>query len=263
MDTYADGVVRIASFDIGRRNFAFYTEDAGVATIKTLHDKYHCLPKKYQRKAKGVMNEHVDAMLTEMYTHSHGVENGYGVFDFTEESDRSLTIRVRSKLQELLRSYMWLWETCDMIVIEQQFFNPRCTHKGKDKDQGANVDAIKLGETCLSWFVDTFYPFKHIEYFGSMWKTTTLGAPQSVYKTATRGKDRGVSKWVPMSKSDRKAWSIEKAMAISELRKDDAMAGMFRNGVRGMRKRGGHKMDDIADCLVQCQAYKFRKLIVG
>ena len=96
-----------------------------------------------------------------------------------------------------------MWSTCDIIVIEQQYFN---TFSGRRKKSGngANIDAIKLAELTFGWFLDRF-PNKEITYFGSQFKTQILGAPTD------------------QNKLQRKKWSVEKGFEIYTLRDDEEM----------------------------------------
>lgn len=241
--------IRIASFDIGKKNLAFYAEDVDVKRIRNLESKYNSLLKKHRRRKGGVLFKPVEDILNDMFRYAKHVDGGHGVFDIREYEDNILDIHVRANLHKLMESYMWLWTTCDIVCIEQQFFNPRAKSKGG----GANMDAIKIGECLFSWFVDNFYPHKIIEYFGSQYKTQLLGAPLRV-----EDKKGG---WKPMSKQDRKDWSVEKAEEIFLLRGVKDVADMFGSAKKGKRKRGQQKMDDVADCVIQCQAYKFKRMI--
>lgn len=247
--------IRIASFDIGKKNLAFYAEEFNVKEIRKLESKYNSLLKKNRRRKGGVLIQPVADILKKMYVCASHIPNGYGVFDIREYEDNILDIHVRANLHKLLESYMWLWTTCDIVCIEQQFFNPRTRGKSS-KACGANMDAIKLGECLFSWFVDNFYPNKIIEYFGSQYKTQLLGAPHRVEDKSPRG-----CGWKPMSKQGRKDWSVEKAEEIFLLRNEKEMAEIFGSAKKGKRKRGQQKMDDVADCVIQCQAYKFKRII--
>ena len=251
--------MRIASFDIGKKNLAFYVEDANTERLLNLESKYNMILKKDRKRKGGILNPQIKNILDELFLSGTHVDKGYGVFDIRNallgkdntvlEISNTLDVHVRANLFKLLESYMWLWKDCDVVCIEQQFFNSR----------GANLDAIKIGECVFSWFVDNFYPFKVIEYFGSQYKTQLLGAPHRIENK------HGV--WKLMSKQDRKNWSVEKAEEIFLLRNELSMATMFGNAKKGNRKKrqhlvfGKHKMDDIADCVIQTQAFKFKKIV--
>lgn len=241
--------IRIASFDIGKKNLAFYVEDCDVKKIRELEQKYTSLAKKNRKRKGGLIPPVIMDILNDMYVSGKHVDGGHGVFDIRQYQDNVLDIHVRANLQKLMESYMWLWQSCDIICIEQQFYNPRAKGKGG----GANMDAIKIGECLLSWFVYNFYPYKIIEYFGSQYKTQLLGAPLRV--------EDSKGSWRPMSKQGRKDWSVEKAEEIFLLRGEDELAQHFGCAKKGFRKRGQQKMDDVADCVIQCQAFKFKRMI--
>lgn len=142
-------------------------------------------------------------------------------------------------MHKLLHSYEWLWDTCNIIVIEQQYFN--ISGGRQTKGSGANIDAIKLGECCLNWFLDKYYPFKEILYFSSMFKTHILGAPEK------------------LTKPQRKKWSIEKGTEIFKLRNDEEGLEILNSKKDYKGKK--QKQDDVFDCVIMTQAYKFRKMI--
>lgn len=254
-------MVRIACFDIGKKNFAFYTEECDDEVLKKLKTSYSKLPKMKQRKVKGAMTTEILNMQKELFLTSKRLKsdegcpntpggcrvkntfgsNTFGVFDLRDDKDSNdLDMQTRVNMQILLKSFSWLWEQCDVIVVEQQYFN--ITSRGnRGQGSGANVDAIKLAECCVCWFLDNYHPFKEICYFGSMYKTQTLGAPDK------------------LTKPQRKKWSIEKGTEIFTNRGDleilEIMSG-FKNS-KGKKQ----KLDDIFDCLIMCQAYVFRKFI--
>jgi hypothetical protein len=266
------GNIRIASFDIGKKNFAQYIEDANVENLLRLEKKYTGLPKSLQRRVKGAMNSKILEILDEIYLSGERVHTG--VYDLRNDltSDR-LDIPTRLNIIQHLESFAGLWDTCDIFIIEQQFFK---TWNGRSKRSAgteANVDAIKIAEGVLMWFLNE-YPFKTVEYFGSQNKTQILGAP-----------------WY-MKKEQRKKWAKDKSREIYELRKDYGMVELFALEDRIYRKRldaeeriqsyldtypedcpedcqilatrivrERQKLDDIGDACVQCQAFKFRSMV--
>jgi hypothetical protein len=267
LNTYKDIciMVRIASFDIGKKNLAFYVEETDTDTIIELKKRYKSIPKKKLKRIKGRIPPEVEEILQELYTSGKHIPRGYGVFDLREYEDNILDIHIRANLFELLDSYEWLWDECDIICIEQQFFNPHAKARGG----GANMDAIKIGECLFSWFLYNYHTFKIIEYFGAQFKTQSLGAPHRRLKMDRKKK---YEVWKPLSKQDRKDWSVEKSeeifLARAEAQPSDKdacleIAHMFNKAKKGNRKRREQKMDDVADCVVQLQAFKYRKLIVN
>ena len=128
----------------------------------------------------------------------------------------------------------------------------------RSKGGGANMDMIRLGEACYSWFIDHYYPGIDIGYFGSKYKTQILGAPQTITKIKRSGPNKGQEVTEKMKKYDRKKWSVEKCFEILELRKDQDGIDLL-----GLTKRGKQKLDDIADCVTMTQAFKYKELVVN
>jgi hypothetical protein len=232
-------MIRIVSFDIGKKNFAFYLEDVSKEKIYNSHLTYGRLPTIYQRRIKGKMNSYIEEILKEVFLSGTRVE--FGVFDIrNDKSSDNLDIQTRVNMLDLLEKYRELWDTCDIILIEQQYFNINTNGK-RGKASSANVDAIKLGEICLSYFLERYYPFKEIEFFNSTFKTQTLGAPDK------------------LTKPQRKKWSIEKCNEILTLRDDKDGIELLKD----KKKTQKQKLDDISDCLIMTQAYKFKKFIIN
>lgn len=237
-------MIKIATFDFGKKNFAFYVEEVSTDNLDKNIKIYKKLPKSLQRKVKGQMNDEIENILNDLYLNSKRIE--MGVFDIRDNKESNdLDFQTRINMHTLLESKADVWDECDIIVLEQQYFampsgnGGRKTHS--NKGFGINLDAIKLAECCLNWFLIKYATFKEIVFFGSMYKTETLGAPSK------------------QTKPQRKKWSIEKAIEILNLRGDNEGLEELKNMKNSLGKK--QKMDDIADCITMCQAYKFRKLI--
>lgn len=260
---------RIASFDIGRKNFAQYVEDIDMDILNNLSEKYFDLDKSLRRRTKGPMNSKIYKILKECY--KCGKRVSIGVYDISDpESDR-YSISSRDKLIEHLENFREVWETCDQFIIELQYF---ATYTGRGKKSGseANVDAIKISEGTFMWF-KLNYPNKVVNFFPSTNKTQILGAPNS------------------LNKPQRKKWVEEKSRNIFELRNDNDMLELFYFKDKIFRKRMKteeqkkyyislfdiededlkiivyntvyfkQKWDDFLDAVGQLQAYKYRTYI--
>lgn len=239
-------MMKIATFDFGKKNFAFYSEELSIDNLKKNIEIYKNLPKKLQKKVKGQMNDEIESILNDLYLNSKRIEGGMGVFDIRDNKESNdLDFQTRINMHTLLESYSHIWDECDIIVLEQQYFAMPSGGGGRktfsNKGFGINLDAIKLAECCLNWFLIRYASFKEIVFFGSMYKTETLGAPSN------------------QTKPQRKKWCITKATEILELRGDKKGLEEISNMKNSLGKK--QKMDDIADCITMCQAYKFRKLI--
>lgn len=235
--------LKLCSIDIGKKNFAFYVEEINIDTITNLRNIYNNLPKKFQRKTYSNMPDQISDILDKLYLDGKKIE--MNVFDIRDDKESNeLTNNVRINMHNLLSSYEYIWDDCDIIVIEQQFCN--ITEGGKKthsaKGFGINLDAIKLAECCLNWFLIKYGMFKEVVFFGSVYKTQTLGAPPK------------------LTKPQRKKWSIDKAMNIFNLRNDLNSIEELTNKKTHLNKK--QKGDDMADCVIMLQAYKFRKLIM-
>lgn len=263
--------MRIASFDVGYCNFAQYIEDVTDENILIqLKERYNSLPKKDKRRVKGEMNKDICDILNKITLSGKRVSTG--VYNFTCNEISDLNKDTRLRFIKHLREFEELWKTCDIFVIEQQFFNTGGFGQVRKAGSGANVDAIKLAESLYIWFLDK-YPDKEITYFGSQFKTQIFGAP-----------------W-KMTKLERKKWATEKCKDIYNAREDKEMSILFDLAEAVKRKqikteerveefknnffvenddtkylsdiiiRNKQKLDDIADAMIQCQAYKFRNIV--
>ena len=236
---------RIACFDIGKKNFAFYAEDCTNDILEKLKTEYNKIPKTKQKqyREKIIKEMIIDGYRVDDYIQENKVVKAIGVFDIRDDKNSNdLDMKTRVNMQTLLKSYEWLWNTCDIIVVEQQYFN--ITPRGfRGKGSGANVDAIKLAECCVCWFLDMYYPFKEILYFGSQYKTQLLGAPPK------------------LTKPQRKKWSIEKGEEIFRDRQDEEAIEYINNMKNSLGKK--QKQDDVYDCLIMCQAFKFKRFIMN
>ncbi len=260
--------IRIASFDVGKKNFAQYIEDIQSETVDSLKEKYNSLDKKDKRRVKGPMNDGIRSILTDLSINATRIQTG--VYDFTTEDTTSLDVETRKNMFEHMKRYKELWDQCDIFIIEQQYFK---TWSGGRGGTEANVDAIKLGEGLLSWLLIN-YPTKIIKTFGSQNKTLMLGAPAG------------------MGKAERKKWAVQKTRKLYEARKDEPMNHLFKLCDSVYRKRvdteervnkylkeyptefdndcqtlaemivkNKQKLDDVSDACLQCQAFKFKTMV--
>ncbi len=236
----SDPVVRIASFDVGKKNFAQYIEDVNTATLEELRNDYNSLPRSKQRRVKGPMNNEITVLLDAVYL--CGTRVDMGVFDLrsaecVDAKSRGVDMKTRLNIVQHLEAYKYLYDTCDVFIVEQQFTSTFTPKGRRNPTMQSNIDAIKIGEIVMTWLM-THYRDKTIEHYGSQFKTQTLGAPNS------------------LTKPQRKKWSVEKAREIFELREDtEALTQMTAS------KKGGQKQDDVADACIQCQSYKFRAMV--
>lgn len=232
--------LRLATFDIGRKNFAHCVEDValdGERSIYAAEQKYKHLPKPRRRRVKGPVSSEMQDILDAVCRAGRTVRHGVVDLRADPESKR-LDLPTRDNLYAYLASLRAVWATCDVIAIEQQYFSTYTPKGRKGPKTEANIDAIKLAECCYTWF-RTNCPDAELFFYGSQFKTQILGAPQT------------------LTKPQRKKWSVGKMWEILELRGESAVAEELAELKRAKKQ----KLDDIADCLVMAQALKFQKMV--
>lgn len=259
--------LRIASFDIGKNNFAQYVEDCSLDRLIELGERYEQLDKSLKRRTKGPMNDQINEMLEETFLNGQKVD--IGVFDFQvgeAKESKKLDNPTRLNFLQHMKNFKYLWETCDFFLIEQQYVNMFV------RGGGINIDALKLGEGLNMWLLDHF-PNKNVISFGSQYKTQILGAPEK------------------LKKAQRKQWAVGKSKSIFQLREDTQAIQIYDLIIKIKRKRlntedkiqsylvefegcdehivrmanrivrDRQKLDDISDVVVQLQAYKYRQFV--
>lgn len=234
-------MVFIASFDIGKKNFAFCIEEVDLNLFK----KIKPIPVKSRYKENGTCTEAMEKVLEKVY------ENGKLILhknlDLTANCDSKLKLDPETfhNMNEELDKYKEYWEKCDIILIEEQM------RFGKK----LNMMAVKLAQHCYSYFTFNYGRFKIIVEFPAYHKTQVLGAPKVEGKPYKSGKKR----YKAMEKNPRKDWSVEKCIEILTSRGEiDIIEKMTEK--KGRKKR---KLDDLADVVVQLQAFKFRTFVEG
>lgn len=294
---------RIASFDIGKTNFAQYVEEFSFSKMEALSQKYKALPKSKQRRVKGAMNKDIESLLLE--TCREGKRITMGVYDLnlknevdvdgSNESDMNDNEKVvyimgdpkekktsaskwdtesRRNLFTHLNKYKSVFETCDEMVVEQQYFHtyqPNSKHKSAGTE--ANVIAIKIGEALSSWLTITF-PDKPVTYFPASNKYMILGAPSGMTASERKGfwsptkaeeiyKDRNdihMNKFYEIAKKYKGTRKTEKNICSGlEMLYDDCPDDIYDLTELYLEKR--QKFDDFSDAIIQCQAYKFKKYV--
>lgn|SRR5579862_1728345 len=271
-------MIRLASIDIGYCNFAQYVEEFSINDMRKLEGRFRNLPSFKKTRVKGVISKEVKSILHDLCTSAKRIQ--IGVYSFADEDTDGLNDDIRVKLLKHLNNFIYLWDTCDIFVIEQQFFNSlQFKSKGRMSTKvGCNIGAIKVAESVYMWLFNKYHPFKIITYFGSQFKTQILGAPAK------------------LNKPQRKQWSVENAKKIFNDRGDKHMINIFELSEGVKRKqmktedkinqfkeeyslnseecseedilyladkiiREKQKLDDPADTVNQAQAFKFKTMI--
>ena len=226
----SDELIWIASFDIGKKNFAFYIEEFSVSKLNNIknikkNNRYNLDGTPKKEFAKNLKNICLNGK-TILFKNS----------DLTKGCDNKkyLDKKIYLNMYDLLDSYNSYWDKCKYFVIEQQmsFGNRR------------NTMALKLGQHCYSYFVYRYGRFgKDIFEFPAYHKTQVLGA-QKIQKKLKSGK----ISYKAIDKPARKKWSIIKATEILENRNELEIMNQLKSK---------KKKDDLADVLCQLQAFKF------
>jgi len=204
----------IASFDIGKKNFAFCIEEVEIED----GDKVKNIPKTKRYNLDGTCTlEFQELLNTNVYSKGRIIlaKN----IDLTGNTNlkQYLDPEIFINMYAVLSQYNDYWEKCSRVLIEQQM-----NFKNKQ-----NSMALKLGQHCYSYFI--FIHFKHqtIVEFPAYHKTKVLGAVKK------------------LTKPQRKKWAIQIATTILTERGELDVLKEYK------------KKDDISDCILQLQAYKY------
>ena len=226
--------VRIASFDMGRRNFAVYVEDVPHAFLKKARLAARKLSSSVRHSVKRRLEDfpQLHEQISEVCL--SGTRVHLAVYDIQDDSEEGFGMKTRRRLVEVLDSLGAVLATCDIAVLEQQYVNglDRRTRKGKAGGT-ANFPALKVGEAVATWLTIRV-PWVEAFFFGASFKTQILGAPPE------------------MTKPERKRWAVERARKLMEERGDAV----------GRKTLQRSKADDLADTILMAAAFKWKGLII-
>jgi len=223
-----ENIVWVASFDIGKKNFAFYIEEFDKSKIMNLP----FIPNIKRYNANGTVTPEFSKIVNNVCINGKSIL--FKNTDLTKgcTNNSYLDPETYHNMTDLLDKYVNYWDQCDAFVIEKQMsFGKR-----------HNTMALKLGQHCWSYFSFKYGRFKEIIEFPAYHKTQILGAKK--IETTTK---KGNVKYTSIDKPARKKWSVEKAMSILKERNDVETI----SNLTSARKR-----DDLADVLCQLQAFK-------
>ena len=211
----------IASFDIGKKNFAFCVEKIDTKKIKQLNR----IPQTKRYNKDGSPTPEFDKILSKLYR--CGDVQIMAVIDLTDNCDKKSYLDPNTFINMVneLNKYKRYWNKCSVFIIEKQMAFRKIY----------NMMAIKLAQHCYSYFVMQYLrnPKTIIEY-PAYHKTSILGAIKIDVKT----------------KPKRKKWAIQKAISILEYRDDQQVLNMLKST---------SKKDDMADCLLMTITYSLLK----
>lgn len=272
----ATNVKLIASFDIGKKNFAHYVEELSDFEIETLKNEYKSFANP-KLKRIDVQHERYPSFLENVYKTGKRIQTG--VYDLRNENKENvLDVETRLNIINHIRRFDHVWKQCEVFIIEKQYIKAFSGRRRKNTQGGSqiNVMAIKIAELVLSVLIAN-YPTATFEYeFGSNNKTQLLNAPRG------------------LGDKERKKFDVDEAEKLYRLRNDVSMIELFRLKSAVSRKTfkteakieaficsfvpsskqnpeirelalkvvDKQKFDDFCDSCMQLQAYKI-KLISG
>jgi hypothetical protein len=229
MDIKDNENIWIASFDIGKKNFSFYVEEIDVSNLKLLKN----VSKDKRYNSDGTCREEFVSILENIY------QNGKKILlknvDLTEDTDKDkyFDSDICYNMFDILDEYSEYWNKLSYVIVEKQMaFGKKI-----------NTMALKLGQSCQSYFMMNYGRELKVIEFPAYYKTLILGAPQTETKTKT-----GKIKYKTLGDRERKKWSVKEGFYILSLRNDyETMSEIGE-----MKKR-----DDVNDVLIQLQAFKY------
>ena len=223
------GKIWIASFDIGKNNFAFLIEEIDIILLNSIEN------------ISSTLRYNIDSTVTVDFknildkVYMTGKIILYENTNITAgcEKNKYVEQRLFYNMQILLDNYVSYFDKCSIIIIEKQMAFGKII----------NTMALKLGQNCMSYFIFKYGMSKEIIEFPAYHKTQILGCS----KILTHSK-KGTIKYTSITKTNRKKWSIKEALNILTLREDIENLNHLSNS---------KKKDDLADTLTQLQAYKY------
>lgn len=223
--------VWFASFDIGYRNMCFAIEEFDVDAISKLPK----IAQSAKYNPDGTTTKPFGEVLRTLCVNSRTVY--FKNTDLTGMAQKQLNPEVFCTLTDLLDEYKEYWDKCALIIIERQM-----QFKGV-----YNINALKIGQHCYSYFSFLYGRFKQIVDFPAYHKTQVLGA-QKIKKI----NKKGAVSYKAVDKPARKKWAESKALAILAERND--FASMSK--ISSMKKK-----DDVSDCILQAIAAAYLILV--
>jgi len=220
----------IASFDIGKLNFAFYVEEVDEDELKKIEN----IEKSKRYNSNGSCSAEFNTLLEKVYL--SGKKILLCNYDLTENTskDKYYDKDICYNMNECLDTYSDYWDKVSFVIVEQQMAFGR----------KVNTMALKLGQNCQSYFMFNYTKEElQIVEFPAYHKTQILGAKKDE-KTTKAGK----KSYKVMGDKERKKWSVEETTYLLCLREDYETL----NEIDGMKKK-----DDVSDVILQLQAYKY------
>lgn len=225
-----DNIIHIASFDIGKLNFAFYIEEIDLNKFESI--KNISSLKRYN--INGTPTEDFRNILDSVYKNGNKILlRKYDLSEKDVDKDKYFDFNLCYNMVDVLDEYEEYWENVDIIIVERQMsFRKKI-----------NTMALKLGQHCESYFINKYGRDIKIIEFEAYHKTQVLGAEKILTTTKT-----GRKSYKNMSDYARKKWAIEEAFSVLSLRDDSETM----SEIGSIKKK-----DDLSDVIIQLQAFKY------
>jgi hypothetical protein len=139
---------------------------------------------------------------------------------------------------DVLDEYIPEWDRCSAFIVEKQM---------EFAKKALNIPAVKLGQHCYSYFTFKYGRTKQVIEFSAQHKGKVLGTPKMINPKKPKFKN-GKDNWCAMPKPKRKKYAVKQAIELLTARgEEDVLVGIKTVG----------KKDDLADTLLQLQAFKY------
>jgi predicted DNA-binding antitoxin AbrB/MazE fold protein len=229
MEDEDDEIIWIASFDIGKCNFSFYVEEINLTELKSIKN----IKKEDRYFNNGTCTKEFSSLMEKIYKNGNNkLLKNVNLTDGTDK-EKYFDSDICYNMFDVLDEYKEYWDKVSYVIVEKQMaFGKKI-----------NTMALKLGQSCQSYFMLNYSRDLKVIEFPAYYKTLVLGAQQTETKTKT-----GKIKFKTLGDRERKKWSVQEGFYIMSLRED--FETMSDVGV--MKKR-----DDVNDVLIQLQAFKY------
>jgi hypothetical protein len=224
-----NNIIWIASFDIGSVNFAFYIEEIDITKLKEIKN----ISKLKRYNPNGTCTNDFLEIIKKNY--KNGKKILFKKFNLTENVNKKkyFDIELCHNMNDLLDTFKEYWNNVSYFIVEQQM------SFGKKN----NTKALKLAQNCESYFMFHYGRFKKIIEFPAYHKTQILGCEKIQKKTKT-----GKINYKNIDQRERKKWAIEEGISVF-IERDDFETITEISSYK--------KLDDIYDCVIQLQAFKY------
>ncbi len=223
-------IIQVASFDIGKKNFSFLIEEFSIKKLREIET----VPLKSRYNPNGTPTDSFQTILNKVF--ANGKVILYKNSDITHGCDPKVKLDPKTfyNMNDLLTDHIEYFKNCSLILIEKQMMFGKLT----------NPMAVKLAQHCYSFFTICLSPSIKIIEYDAYNKTQVLGC-----KMDTVLSKKGVEKFKAVDKPTRKKWAITKCIDILTIRNDAETLTFIKTQ---------KKKDDLADVLVQLQAFKYQ-----